>query len=378
MKVFIEASVLTTSHLSGVGHVLLSTLQSWDINNKDKLVLVVPYDKFTDLRKWNLQFEIKKLYIPSHLFRALRKWNLFPWMDIFLGRGIYIFPNYWNWPLLLSRSVTYFHDLGYLTHPEYIEEKNRKFLARNATSWLKRSNRVAAVSEFTAKELLQYYPWLEGRVSVVPNGVKNVDHQSPEDRDRQIVSQKFNIKGNYLLYVGNIEPRKNLLSLLEAYEKLPKRIRNTQALILVGGDGWRNEEILTRIAHLRKNGENVQKISQSVSDNDLPALYRNASAVMLVSSYEGFGMTPLEAMSFGTPVIVSDIPAIREVVDDAGLYVNPNKIQDISDKIGTLVSDEKLRSRMITLGYTRANQFSWKRSVTELNSCLDMIKEKHQ
>lgn len=373
MKIYIEASSLTTKHLSGVGHVLLSTLRAWDINDKS-IVLVVPYNKKATLAKWGLPFTVKALPLPDRVFRALRKFNLLPWLDVFIGKGIYVFPNYWNWPVLRSKIVTYVHDLGYITHPEFLEEKNRKFLLRHGASWLKRSDRVVAVSEFTRDELVSLYPDLKDRVCVVHNGVDLAFFAPANSETIAEVKKRYDIVGNYILFVSNIEPRKNIVALLDAYDRLSPQTQKTYSLILVGGDGWRNEEVFARIKTLQGKGLNVRKIERFVPDEDLPALYSGASVLALTSTYEGFGITPLEAMATKTAVVVSDIAPLREVVGSAGVYVNPTDLDDISDKIETLLADSSVQDRLREAGRSGAQQFSWKRSVDELTDCLSRLK----
>ena len=365
---------MTTKHLSGVGHVLLATLRAWNPKGDFEIFLVVPYDKKATLAKWELPFSVKTLPLPDRVFRALKKFNLFPWMDIFIGKGTYIFPNYWNWPVLRSKVVTYVHDLGHITHPEFLEAKNRKFLSRHAFSLIKRSDRIVAVSAFTRDELVSTYPDLKDRICVVHNGIDLELFSPASDKAIAEVKERYDMTGKYILYVGNIEPRKNITALLDAYERLSPQTRKTYALLLVGADGWHNEEIFSRIKTLQGQGMNVRKMERFVPDEDLPALYSGASLLALTSTYEGFGITPLEAMATKTPVIVSDIAPLREVVGDAGIYVNPNDLDDISDKIETLLTDSSVQGHLRDAGYIRAQQFSWNRSVGELTDCLSQLK----
>jgi len=374
-KVFVECSALVTDHLSGVGHVLQALLQAWpdsDADSEYELQLLVAYDQRSKLAALNLGHSIQTIPLPDKAVRALRKFNLFPPMDIVFGKGTYIFPNYWNRPTVRSRVNTFVYDMGFITHPEFVESRNRRFLASNVARWVNRSDRVVTDSLYVKGEIIEQLHVEDKKVMVIYNAAVAEDLSMTRN---QVDGTKgrYGITGDYLLFVSNIEPRKNLSRLVAAYRALPPSLTKKYKLILIGADGWGNEQILRDITDAQQDGLDIIKVRQFVPDSDLPALYTGATALVHPALYEGFGMTPLEAMAYGTPVAVSDIPAVREVVGDAGIYFDAEDTQAMSAKIKLVLEDETLRKKLSEAGRQRARQFTWDKSVTKLLQCIEEL-----
>lgn len=376
-KVFIETSPLTARHMSGVGHVLLHLLRTWQKSPEIAVgyepILLVPYDKREHIDSYNFGFAVKSLPISDKMLRAMRKFNLLPPMDLVLGKGVYVFPNYWNWRVLQpnSKSITFIYDVAFKTHPEFVEPRNRQFLASHMEEWMKRADAIVVDSNFVHSELSGLYEEQKHKIITMHLGVSQ--HQSNMRAEIPKITNKYGIKGEYLLFVSNIEPRKNISRLLEAYQKLPVELRDKYSLVLVGADGWNNEKIKSDILTAQKAGYRIIKVEHFVSDEELPILYAGATALVHPALYEGFGMTPLEAMACGTPVVVARNSSIPEVVGDAGLYFNARDAADISDKIRILLEDADLRKKMRSLGLSRSKQFTWESSLAELIKCVGSL-----
>jgi alpha-1,3-rhamnosyl/mannosyltransferase len=242
-------------------------------------------------------------------------------------------------------------------------------------SWLGRSTHVITVSKHAKQEIASAYNVAAQKISVIYNGVSR---ENVTDDDIARVKTTYQLPDNYLLYVGNIEPRKNLSRLIAAYCLLPKRLQQQHPLVIVGGDGWNNQTILDDITKAQNGGAPVIKVQQFVPDADLPALYQAATALVHPALYEGFGMTPLEAMAQGTPVIAANNSSLPEVVGDAGLYVNATDTRDISAKIKVLLEDAALQQKLHTAGLARAKQFSWANTVADLARCIQNLGETHE
>ncbi|MDT4858512.1 D-inositol-3-phosphate glycosyltransferase [compost metagenome] len=157
------------------------------------------------------------------------------------------------------------------------------------------------------------------------------------------VFKKYNIPTKkYLYFIGNFEPRKNLLTLIKAYRKLPKEIRSTYSLVIAGGAGWNNEDVKAELESAKKAGENVLHIGY-IDQADSPALFQNASLFVFPSEYEGFGIPILEALTSGTPVLCSDIPVFHEVGGSAVQYAKASSPKDFAKKINEMLTDPKKR-----------------------------------
>jgi len=379
-KVYVEASVLTADHVSGVGHVLLNTLQHWYGDTGKRAVcepvLLVPYDKLGKIKSFAFAgddgFKVRTIPIPDKIFRALRKFNLLPPLDVLFGKGVYIFPNYWNWPVVRSKSITYVYDLGFVTHPEFVSPRNRHFLASHIATWLKRSDLVITDSKFVEGELETAYSAIIKQIAVVYNGV-DIKEDIPTKEEVASAKERYGITGEYVLFVSNIEPRKNINSLIAAYQMMSQELKKVYSLVLVGSDGWMNEPILDAIANAQKAGAHVLKVKKFVPDADLALLYSGATLLVHPALYEGFGMTPLEAMCHGVPVAVADNSAIPEVVGDAGVYFNAQDVPSIANAMTSVLEDESLRRKLSVAGNKRARLFTWDKAVEQLIDCIERV-----
>jgi glycosyltransferase involved in cell wall biosynthesis len=186
----------------------------------------------------------------------------------------------------------------------------------------------------------------------------------PGQNDRQIV-ERYGIKGEYLLFLGTLEPRKNITGLIAAYTHLPRKITDKYALVLAGSRGWNDFEIQSVLNDAREKGYRILTPGKIAFEN-LPALYRSARAFAFLSHYEGFGIPPLEAMACGTPVIASDIPTIRESLGDCALLVKPDDRQAATAAIERILTDKKLREKLIPSGIARAATFDWQTSARKI------------
>jgi glycosyltransferase involved in cell wall biosynthesis len=283
-------------------------------------------------------------------------------MDIFLGKGVYIFPNYKNWRLSHSRSLTFVCDVSYLLFPQYVSPKNQRFLEKNIHKWIKRTNKVLAISRNAQKELINSLGVNEEKTLLVPCGVDTTMFYKRPEKEIEIVKKEFGITKDYVLYLGNIEPRKNIKRLIEAYKLLPRKQRERYALVLVGGGGWLNESIMKAIRQAQKEGYNVIKPQRYIPEEAIPALHSGAKVLVHVALYEGFGISPLQAMACDTPTIVANNSSLPEVVGEASLLINANDVQDISNNLENLLQDTKLQRKLILEGRKQVKKYTWDRS----------------
>ncbi|HSX00430.1 MAG TPA: glycosyltransferase family 1 protein, partial [Patescibacteria group bacterium] len=235
-------------------------------------------------------------------------------VDLFLGRGVYVFPNYKNWFVPFSRSITWVYDVAFQKYPETVRSKNRRYLQRNLKRWLSRTNKVLTISNVSAKEIGQYYPDSKKKVEVVYLGIDPETYYPRPQVEVQAIARKYKLPEEYFLFVGNIEPRKNIGTLLEAYKEYSDRVKDPTPLLLVSDGGWDSEPVLQRVVELQDQGYKIIGPLSGVPDESLPALYSGAKALLLMAIHEGFGLPPVEALACGTPVIVSDLEVFREVL----------------------------------------------------------------
>jgi glycosyltransferase involved in cell wall biosynthesis len=203
-----------------------------------------------------------------------------------------------------------------------------------------------------------------------------VDHEEyyPKNtKEISIIKNKYNIKGEYILYTGTLEPRKNIVGILESYSMLLDEFKNEYSLVLAGGKGWLDDEIENKLNELKDL--NIVRTGY-VEDDDLPALYSGATLFIYPSFYEGFGMPPLEAMACGTPVITSNNSSLPEVVGNAGIMVDAKDTRSLTKNIEKVLKSKKLQSEMSKKGLKQAKNFSWEKSAKKLLELIESTSQK--
>jgi glycosyltransferase involved in cell wall biosynthesis len=259
------------------------------------------------------------------------------------------------------RTVVTIHDLGYL-HVPGAHPPRRRLELHLSTAWNARvATRVIAISQATKADLVRHYRVPEDKIAVVYHGVEARFRPTPDPA----VPARYGLPDRYFLYLGTLQPRKNLERLVQAYGRLPG---DAPALVLAGAKGWYFERIAAAIAGLGLN-ERVF-LPGYVADADVPALLSGALALVYPSLYEGFGLPALEAMACGTPVLAANTSSLPEVVGAAGLLVDPQRVDEIAAAMQRLLADESLRADLGRRGRERAALFSWDRCARETLAVL--------
>lgn len=370
-RLYIEANAVCATHQSGVGHAVQAMVTALvrhpEARPHHRVVLIVPLRGAPLLEQRGLG-GVARVTMPL-LLRGYDRWagmRVLPPLDALLGRGTYVFPNFGNWPLRRSPSLTFIHDMAFMRLPETVETRTGARLRANAQRWTRRTALVVTPSEFSKREVVGCLGVADSRVAAVPWGVDpEVFFPRPAGEVRSTLA-RLGLPHDYILYVGNIEPRKNLARLVRAYGRLDAALRREHPLVLVGASSWRAEAIDAEIAAAIARGDRVVRVRDRVSDDDLPAVLCGAAMLAHPALYEGFGLVPLQAMACGIPVLVSNRSAMPEVVGEAGVYVDPMREDDIAERISAVLTDSGLRSALVDAGRARAAAFSWERSVESL------------
>jgi len=285
--------------------------------------------------------------------------------------GVHLFhsPHYVLPLVCRTRSVVTIHDCIHLLFPQYLPNRMAWFYARYMMGKaIRRSSIVFTVSEASKRDILHFYPGTHSdRVQVVPNAIDPALLEEPSEEEMERVRERYQVRGRFVLYAGNIKPHKNLNRLIAAFGLLKQQVGHEDLKLFIIGDE------VNRFGSLRRNTE-AARVRQDVRffgfvpDQTLAALYRMASVFAFPSLYEGFGLPPLEAMACGTPVVTSRISSLPEVVGDAAVLVDPYNVEDIASGIERVLGDGELRSDLIARGRARVGTFSWERSVRAIHS----------
>lgn len=273
-------------------------------------------------------------------------------------------PDFTLPPLKTARGVVTVHDLSFLRFPEHADPGLRAFLAKAVPRSAARANRVLADSESTKADLVGLLGIDPGKISVVPAGVDARFRPVRDTMKLEQVCQRYRLPEWFILFVGTLEPRKNLPRLITAYAQMRRHTGLPHQLVIAGKPGWLYQEIYEQVT---KEGlsENVHFIG-FVADDDLPALYTLADLLAFPSLYEGFGLPPLEAMACGTPVVASNRSSLPEAVGSAGLLVDPENIDALADALARVLGDAPLRVRLADLGRAQAARFTWQAAAERL------------
>lgn len=375
-----DAEVLIAPHFSGIGHYTLELLRALDRVVEDRpdvsVTLGVYYKRIEQIKHFGFRnFKIRRSPFPLRVANALKISGKQPYYDSVFGKQVYFFPNYTSWPLLRSKAVTIVYDLSFEFFPQYVEPRNQKFLSDNVKKSVERSTKIITISKNSQKEISEFYHIDKKDVPIVYPGIdQRIFFRRPEG-EIKATKARYGIHGKYILFVGNIEPRKNLKGLLLAYEKLSPKIRKEYSLLLVGARGWLDGEIFEIIERLRTNGNHIQQPLEYVNDNDRPAIFSGTSLFVYPSLYEGFGIPPVEAMACGVPVITSDNSSLPEAVGDAAKMVDAESSDELKEAITNVLGDKKLQEKMIQEGFKQVDKFSWDNEARKLLQVLEEVNE---
>lgn len=362
MLIGIDGNEANVPQRVGVGqytyHVLLN-LYRLDLKNRYLIYLKNPPSSDLPPPKANWSYSV---FGPQKLWTKLAlpiKLLIQPHLDLFYSPGHYL-PSFSTCPLIPT-----IHDLGYLLYPDQFTPQDYFQLKNWTEASLKKSQHVIAVSEFTKSEINRIYQIPLTKISVAYNGVGDIPKTSPK------LLSKFNLSPKYFLYLGTLKPNKNIPFLIKSFGLFLKKSPQKISLVIAGKKGWLYNEIFQTVI-----AENLQKqiiFTDFISETEKWALYQNAICTILPSTYEGFGIPALESMKCGTPVIVSRIPPFREVVDQAGLTINPNNPEDLVDKM-LLIIQPKIHQKYSLLGLTQASKFTWENTAKSILSVFAKIK----
>jgi glycosyltransferase involved in cell wall biosynthesis len=263
-------------------------------------------------------------------------------------------------PFRLScSSVVTFHDMTFFLYPELHTSTKRIFFPQAIKSSAKRADFVITVSESTRQDAIRLLNLSPDRVITVQHGVDRAFRPINDIEFGKRVTNKYRLPGKFILYVGLIEPRKNLPLLINAYKKLVDD-GTDHNLVLVGRFGWIFDEVLQQIEKLNLTDKVI--LTGYVEQVDLPMVYNLCDLFVYPTLYEGFGLPALEAMACGIPVITTDVSSLPEIVGEAGLLVSPNDVEALFEGINKVLYDEGLRLNMARRGTKQAAKFSWERA----------------
>ena len=282
-----------------------------------------------------------------------------------------LFTNFTTYPLLRTPFSLIIYDLSFVIAPDTVQEGYRNWLVRNVPRSIERAGSIVVPSESVRAEVLEHYPAADGKIVVASPGVDRATFRPTAPEAQAAARARFGLPDRYFLFVGTLQPRKNLLRLLAAYRALAPEVREREALVLVGMKGWRDDSIRAELEQLSADGVRVHWPGY-VATTDLPALYSGATALVWPSLYEGFGMPILEAMACGAPVITSDCSSMPEAAGGAALLVDPTDVDALSAAMLRVSTDDALARELTGRGRARAARANWRDTASRVLEALEI------
>ncbi len=365
MRIAVQASDLDHARIDGTRVYLLELLKRFGrIDRADEFIL---YHRQKDFNP-NLtppefpHYTVESISFPKAWMQTRFAWEMYRTQPEKLFLPIQAAPVFLPASIEVTATI---HDLAWKRYPETFPVRDRWKLDFMLETVLKRANKLIVVSESTKRDLLEFFPNIsESKIQVIHHGF---DTQffgvrlSESEVSEKLRGYKLTANG-YFLYVGALQPRKNLVRLIQAFEVM-KQTYPEAKLVLAGEAAWLSDEILTTREKSVYHDDII--LTGRVSFGDLRTLYQGARAFMFPSLYEGFGIPILEAFASGAPVLTADNSSLREVAGNGALYVDAVNVDDIAKKMCLLWQDEALRKSLIQAGQGQLEQFSWDKCAEE-------------
>ncbi|MDD2753593.1 MAG: glycosyltransferase family 1 protein [Candidatus Portnoybacteria bacterium] len=376
MTIGIDLRVLAKGTRSGIEEYtinLLSRLLSLDESIKFKLF----YNAFNQAELNNdwlklPNVELKKFHLPNRfVFDPAAKFFRLPKIDKLLGGcDVFFAPHFLLAPVSKDcKKVITFHDLSFEYFPEFFSWRKRFWHASLAPrARTREAQKIIAVSGSTKNDLIDLYGAPEEKIKVIYSGIGREFKKITNENCRG-VAQKYGLPESFILYFGTIEPRKNLVGLIEAYNIFRTKFTQSDCvnlvptLVLAGSKGWLCDEIFAA-AKKSPYAKDI-KFLGFVEPQDKPRLFNLASLFVYPSFFEGFGFPPLEAMACGVPTITSHTSSFPEVVGDSALMVDPYNYDEIAWAMKEVLRDDNLKNDLIANGLERVKNFSWDKCAKE-------------
>lgn len=371
MNICINSEVLLISRFSGISHYTYSLIKSLlKLNEPDKFYKLfyltgindnIPnlFNEFTNISNIIVRF-------PGFLRKIFKFCSIYlnyPVLENFVKIPIDIYhtPNYFAFPSKKARIIYTVYDLIPFLYPEFLPQFYKSNFIIIAKCFFRKlfekADLIITISENTKNDLINYMNIKEEKIKVVYLASRENFYPIKDKTLIKPVLDEYKINSPYILFIGTLEPKKNLPLLIEAYSKLPDKIKKDYLLVLAGNKGWKYDNIFKKIKELNLYNRVIH--TDYIPEEKLPLLLNGATLLVYPSLYEGFGLPPLEAMSCGIPVITSNNSSLPEIIGDAGIMIDPKDVNQLTESMSFLLENPQQREKLSKLGIKRSKNFSW-------------------
>jgi len=380
MKISFAAQLLLDNNKTGIGWLAYNVVRGL----KDRYPVNEYIMQFFSLKNENQEKEVESLK-KSGFTTEVCKWfsltlykMIWPFLPIpytlFMKKraDINLFFNYYIPPGVKGKKVVMIHDMAYMAYPETVNRKTYYMLKMNVKKAAKKADKIITISEFSKNEIMKYLGIPAEKIEVMPVGVDTKVFHVCNDRDKiENTKSKYGIEGEYILYLGTLEPRKNIVRMIDAYAKLKKEQKDVPKFVFAGRKGWMYDEIFEKVKEYGLEEDVI--FTGYIDQGDAPLLMNGASAFLFVSLYEGFGMPVLEAMACGTPVITANAASMPEVIGDCGLLADPMSADSIKECMAKIVNREVDIEDMTKRALERCEMFTWEKAAEKVMEVFESV-----
>ena len=373
MKIGIDARCLCEAKYSGISEYTYNLVKHLlKIDNRNQYFLFYNSAKASSVPEFNYpNVTYKGFKYPNKIFNLSIRFLKIAALDKLLGGvDVFITPTFLFTNLSANcKKLLVIHDLSFELYPEFFTFKRRLWHTLIGPQKIsQQADKIVAISENTKNDIIKIYGVPEAKIQVLHNGINEMYFQKISEEDKARVKEKYNLPAEYIFSLSNLEPRKNIESLILAFEKINNQ--NIQ-LVIAGSQAWK----YNKIYKIWQNSpvKNRIKFLGYVDAVDKPALYSLAKLFVYPSIYEGFGLPPIESMACGTPVISSFTSSLVESVGSAGLLIDPNNYNDLTKTIDKFLADEELKKELIVRGLEHSRKFSWDQASRQILSIIQTL-----
>jgi glycosyltransferase involved in cell wall biosynthesis len=317
---------------------------------------------------------------PFNVYRMI--WNNISvsYNHFFPKCDIYHFFNYTVPPKVNGKVIANIYDTVFKIFPETMKKRNLYFLEREIKNSVNNADIILTIGESAKNDIINNLDVAEEKIRIAPPAINQDSYRMFHQQEKEtfvmqqikIIRKKYQLPEKYIMYLGTVEPRKNVKAVFHAYSILPPRIRQEVKLVIAGGRGWQSSEIYQLPVNLKIEEDVI--FTGYIDEEEKPYLYHSAEVFVFPSLYEGFGMPVLEALAAGAPVITSKFYSMPEAGGDAAYYIDPEDYEELAYAIEKIISDESKKDEMIIKGYQHSKGFTWEKSAEVIINIYNEIK----
>jgi len=366
MRILIDVRFLSTGKFSGIGEYAHNLISEMIVNNPEHhfILFYSGYRRPSPPINWTGRKNVSFIgwNIPNKLLNASLRFLNYPNLKKIAHPNIIFSPHFLNFPLSDTPRVLTIHDLSFIHHPQFFSKSQRFWhWFQDIQKQISSAHHIITDAHFTKDDLINTFNINPGKISVVPPGLKNdfkvLSSESEQDSLNRF-KNKYNLNGPALLYLGALEPRKNITAVIRAFNLLKQDPQHQDlSLILAGSQSWLPQSFQVEIKKSPFNHD--IKIIKNLVSADRVLLYNSCRAFVYPSFFEGFGFPPLEAQACGLPVVASDRTSLPEILNSSALLIDPWKVSQLADALSSVLSEGELRTKLINQGLENSKRFTW-------------------